>query len=114
MDIFQILLVLCNFHLLVDGVVHGLNRIKRSLHRVRQQSQNGVRDSRLLNRLLGGLLRILLHAIEALVGGLGILVELLQQVLGQCQFHTLTRGDQVNQAIGQLIGTKRYVLSPLL
>ena len=113
----QILLVISILHLLVDRVVDGLQRVERSLHRIGEQSQDGIGNGGLLNRL-GGLLecflQTLLHTIETLVGGLSILVELLQQILGDSQIHPFTRGDAVNQTLRQFIGTERHVLSILI
>ena len=95
MDVLQVFLVLGILHLLVDGVVHGLQRVEHSLHGVRQQGSDRVGDGHLLRGLLGGLLldvllKGLLHTVETLIGGLSGLVELFQHILRDSQIHTLT------------------------
>ena len=118
MDILQILLVVGTLHLLVDRVVDSLQRIEGSLHRVGQQRLDGIRDSSnlcgLLCGLLSGGLDSLLHTIETLVGGLCGLIELRQQILADGEIHSLARGDTMDQALGECIGTELHVLSPLL
>ena len=90
MYIGQILLILGSFHGFVYRVVHSLYRVQLGLYRIRQQGLDRIGDgSRLLG--FGCRLIVLLHTIESLVGGLGVLIQLLQQILGDGQVECLAR-----------------------